>query len=164
MKQGIKAAGAAAAVAALVLAAPVLADKGLGDLYNLKYEAYGISDTHVSDNGSVAVDVQDIATINCGGCDTQWLGAGLIFHARNLTKEPVCAAFVFDRIDKQDYQLNYWGTGNIYYLKSRKSASKIGGLYTVNGGDERNVNLSYSWSIHTWTPIAKNKCGADPYA
>jgi len=158
-----KAAIAATIATAIAVSSAALADKGLGEAYNLKYEAYGITDTHVSNDGTVAVDVQDIATINCGGCDTVYYGAGIIFHLRNLTSNPICASLVFDRADTRDYQLSTWGSRNIYHLKGGKRAQKIGGIYTVNGGDERSVNLGYSWSIHTWTPIAKKTCGADPY-
>jgi len=150
--------------AAMLFASPALADKGLGQYYNQKYEAHGISATHVSDDGAVAVDAQDIETVNCGGCDTVWYGPGIIFHFRNTSKNPICAAFVFDRQDTNDYEIDTWGSGAIYYLKGRQSVPKIGGLYMLSTGGSRSVNLGYNYSIHTWDPIGKKNCGADPYA
>lgn len=34
----------------------------------------------------------------------------------------------------------------------------------VNSGDQRTVNLNYTYIIHTWTPTGKKSCGSDPYA
>lgn len=150
------------AVLALILAGtPAYAGKGLGPLYNTRYESSGVVDTHASADGRVAVVVENIETVNCGGCDTVWYGPGTIFHLRNLSQAPVCASFAFTKLS-DDYSIDQWGSGDAYYLKRGKQVSKVGGLYVISTGGTGSVDLNYTYTIRTWEPLANKTCGAAP--
>lgn len=149
----------AATAAALALSttwAPVSADKGLGPLYNMKYNSRGISKTVLSSDGKIAMSIEEIDTVNCGGCDQAWLAPGRIFHLRNMTKQPLCVVMQFTR---NDSRADYWGSGETHYLKGGQTFKKAGGIYDFSDGDSSvHVDTGFSWSIRTWTPLAKNEC------
>lgn len=141
--------------------APASAGKGLGELYNLKYESAGISQRNLSPDARVELSVEDINTINCGGCEITWMGPGVVFHLRNLTKKPVCARWNFTR-SNPNWEINHFGSGSIHLIKGGKTAAKVGGVYHVSSGDERTMDIGFQGSLVTWDPIAKNDCGAGP--
>lgn len=142
-------------IAALGLASPASAGKGLGPLYNVKYNSYGIVATDQSVDGAVEMTTERINTINCGGCDETWYGPGSIFHLRNTGKQPICVSLEFT---PEDGGLHNWGSGDTYYLKGRQRLEKVGGLYSIATGGTERINLSLRYTIRTWEPVAKKKC------
>ena len=147
----------AGAITLALLPTSAGADKGLGELYNTEYRRLGVIDTYNVPSGVVSVIVQEIETINCKGCDTTWFGPGLIFHMRNNTKKPVCAAFVFTP-DGSDYRRHKWGSGVPYYIKGGKTLSKIGGLFFISSGDLGTVKLGHSTKTYVWEPNPDKTC------
>lgn len=147
---------ALAATALSMAASPVLAGTGLGPLYGMKYESRGISQTVISDDGRVAMSIEEIETINCSGCDTVWYAPGRIFHLRNVTKEPLCVVLNFTR---DDTRAEHWGSGEVHYIKAGKTLAKAGGVYDFSdGNDSVAVDTGFSFSIETWKPRSKNDC------
>ena len=144
---------------ACLLSGPAIAGQGLGDAYATKYESLGIIDRMSSQYDEVVIDVEDIETINCGGCDYVWYGPGSIFHMRNVTRQPICASLDFTPVDDRSWFVHRWGSGVAHYLKPGQTLKKIGGLYTISTGETGSVDLGYSWEIRTWEPVAKNDCG-----
>lgn len=149
-----------AGVASLALAGTAaFANKGLGPLYNQKYQSNGIVSTDFSSDGQVALSAESIDTINCSGCDTVWYGPGTVFHLRNVGKTPICASFTFTP-RSSDYGLHQWGSGTAYYIKAGKQAYQAGGIFYISTGQTGSADLGYTGSIRTWRPVAKNDCGA----
>lgn len=148
------------AAATLVCPGPALAaKKGIGPLYNTKYESYGSSERYRSDDGAVVVLEETIETINCGGCDTVWYGPGVLFHLRNLGKTPICAQLDFDRVSKDDYEVDEFGSGSVHYIKAGQTAAQVGGIYVVSSGGTDSHNVGWGGELHTWAPQGKNVCG-----
>ncbi len=151
--------GGIAAVALACAGPAAAAKKGIGPLYNTKYESYGSSERSRSDDGSVAVLEESIETINCGGCDTVWYGPGVLFHLQNLTKTPICAQLDFDRVGKDDYMVDEFGSGSVHYIKGGQTASQVGGIYVISTGGTESHNVGWGGQLHTWAPLGKNNCG-----
>lgn len=137
------------------ISASAIAEKGLGPLYNTKYRSNGIVQTLMSNDQRLALNEESIDTINCGGCDTIWYGPGSIFHVRNVTKKPICVAFEFK---PRDRQLDSWGSRGIYYLKSGKTLSKIGGMYVISSGQTGTVDMAYEYSLTALDPLSDKRC------
>lgn len=132
--------------------------KGLGPYYNMKYQSYGTFEALRTTDGQVQVLGEEIETINCGGCDTVLYAPGILFHIKNLGKAPVCVEFKFTPSAKSRGPERF-GSGTIVHLKKGKTASKIGGLFYVNGGETGTVDTGYDMTVRHWAPIEKGKCG-----
>lgn len=157
MKRIYRTTAFASAIIAALAVSPALAEKGLGPYYDTKYESWGITNTHPSRDGSVVVEAEEIRTINCNGCDTQWLAPGVVFHMRNMSKKPICAAFTFGTTST-GRRPTEWGSGAAYYLKGGKQAKKFAGLFYISGGGSGTRDIGYSYKIVTWAPGANKSC------
>ena len=149
--------GLGMALAALAVPGAAGADKGLGPAYDTKYRSLGIFETFGTPNGAVTVTVEEIETIDCSGCDTQYFGPGIVFHLTNNTKRPVCTALVFNA-RKPDGRREKWGSGTAIYLKGGKTAKKVAGHYYINAGDIGQVSVGYSSKAYVWEPNPDKTC------
>jgi len=137
------------------------AKKGIGPLYNMKYESYGSSESGRSSDGQVTLLEESIDTINCGGCNTVWYGPGRLFHLQNTGRTAICARWDFTP-SSRSYDLDQFGTGSVHYLKPGKTAAQVGGLYYVSTGQTGSADVGYSGQLRTWSPLGKNSCGSGP--
>lgn len=147
----------AMALAALTVPGAAGAAKGLGPYYSIQYESLGIIDDFVSSTGKLRIMTEEIQTVNCAGCDTQYLAPGAVIHVKNLTKKPLCFAIVF-KPTRPDGRREQWGSGTAYYLKGGKTAKQVAGLFYINGGDLTQTNLQGEILNYTWEPNANKTC------
>lgn len=141
------------------MANPAGAAKGIGPYYSMKYNSLGTSESMRSRDGKVVLYLEEIETINCGGCDTVLFAPGRLLHLKNITREPICAKLEFTPVSRA-YGLEKFGSGTILYLKGGKMAKQVGGLFYVNSGQSGSADVSMDVSLRTWQPIGKNQCGA----
>jgi hypothetical protein len=110
-----------------------------------------------SKDGRVAVQQDNIATLICPDCVTPMQMPGLIYHARNLSKKPVC--FMLDmRLDEtRPGQLVEWGANKAHYLKPGEWYFKIIGV-THSLANRESADLGWRGGIKVWDPVRSGGC------
>ena len=110
-----------------------------------------------SKDGRVVVQQDNIATLICPECVTPAQLPGLLYHARNLSKKPVC--FMLDmRMDEvRPGQLIEWGANKAHYLKPGEWYFKIIGV-THSMANRESADLGWSGGIRVWDPVRAGGC------
>lgn len=152
------------ATLALLAASPSMAaeklDAGPKPQTSYVTTAHG-AQRYESRDGLVAVQQDNIVTLSCANCKTPHQLPGMVYHAYNSSKKPVC--FMLDMAPEETREgwLVEWGANRAHYLKPGDWYYKIVGL-TQSMGNVESANLAWRGGIRVWDPVGPNSCAAPP--
>ncbi|WP_077146748.1 hypothetical protein [Sphingopyxis sp. KK2] len=114
-----------------------------------------------SKDGRVAVQQDNVVTLSCAKCKTPRQLPGMVYHAYNNSKKPVCFMLDMAPEEARGDRLVEWGANRAHYLKPGDWYYKIAGL-TQSMGNVDSANLAWRGGIRVWDPVGANSCAAPP--
>ena len=109
----------------------------------------------------VVLQQDNIVTVSCAKCKTPVQLPGMLYHAYNSSRKPVCFMVDMTMTETRDGRLIDWGANRTHYLKPGAWVYKIAGI-TQSMANSESADLGWRGGIRVWDPVGPNSCAAPP--